>query len=153
MSNCDPWTAASQASMSITNSWSLLKPMSIKLVMPCEHLMLCRPLLLLPSVFPSIGVFSIESGFCIKCPKYWSFSFIISPSNEYSGLISFRIDWVDLFEVQRTLKCLFQDHSSKTNSSVLSFLCGPTLTSLHDYWKSYSFDWMDLCWPSNASAF
>jgi len=99
-----PWTAACQASLSITNSWSLLKLMSIELVMPSNHLILCRPLLLPPSIFPSIRVFSNESVLCIRWPKYWSFSFSISPSNEYSGLISFRVDWLDLLAVQGTLK-------------------------------------------------
>ena len=108
-----PWTAACQASLSITNSWSLLKFMSIELVMPSSHLILYRPLLLLPSVFPSIRVFSNESVLCIRWPKYWSFSFSISPSNEYSGLISFRMDWLDLLAVQGTLKSLLQHHSSK----------------------------------------
>ena len=101
-----PWTAARQASLSITNSRSLLKLMSIKSVMPSSHLILCRPLLLLPSVLPSIRVFSNESGLCIRWPKYWSFSFSISRSNEYSGLISFRMDWLDLLAVQGTLKSL-----------------------------------------------
>ena len=99
-----PWTAVHQASLSITNSQSLLKLMSIALVMPSNHLILCRPLLLLPSVFPSIRVFSSESVLHIRLPKYWSFSFNISPSNEYSGLISFRMDWLDLLAVQGTLK-------------------------------------------------
>ena len=108
-----PWTAASQDSLSITKSWSLLKLMSIELVMPSNHLMLCHPLLLLPSIFPSIRVFSNKSVFHIKWPKYWSFLFSISPSNEYSGLISFRMDWLDLLTVQRTLKSLLQHHSSK----------------------------------------
>ena len=99
-----PWTAARQASLSITNSQSLLKLMSIKLVMPSNHLILCCPLLLLPSIFPSIRVFSKESVLCIRWPKYWSFSFSISPSNEYSGLISFRMDWLDLLAVQGTLR-------------------------------------------------
>ena len=107
------WTAASQDSLSITKSWSLLKLMSIELVMPSNHLMLCHPLLLLPSIFPSIRVFSNKSVFHIKWPKYWSFLFSISPSNEYSGLISFRMDWLDLLTVQRTLKSLLQHHSSK----------------------------------------
>ena len=101
-----PWTAAHQASLSITNSPSLLKLKSIKLVMPSNHLILCRPLLLLPSIFPSIRVFSKESVLPIRCPKYWSFGFSISPSSEYSGLISFRIDWFDLLAVQGTLKSL-----------------------------------------------
>ena len=106
-----PWTAACQASLSITNSQSPLKPMFIESVMPSNHLILCRPLLL-PSIFPSITVFSNESALCIRWPKYWSFSFSISASNEYSGLISFRIDWLDLLAVQGTLKSLFQHHSS-----------------------------------------
>ena len=103
-----PFTAASQASLSITNSWSLLKLMSIELVMPSNHLILCYPLLLLLSIFPSFRVFSNESTLCTRWPKYWSFSFSISPSNEYSGLISFRIDWFDLLAVQGTLKSLIQ---------------------------------------------
>ena len=122
-----PWTATHQASlsitnslsllkfMSITNSLSLLKLMSIKLVMPSNHLILCRPLLLPPSVFPSIRVFSNKSVFHIRWAKYWSFSFSISPSNEYSGLISFRIDWLDLLAVQGTLKSLLQHHNSKSS--------------------------------------
>ena len=109
------WTAAHQASPSITNSQSLLKLLSIKLVMPSNHFVLCRPLLLLPSIFPSIRVFSNESVLLIRWPKYWSFSFSISPPNEYSGLISFRIDWVDLLAVQETLKSLLQHHSSKAS--------------------------------------
>ena len=130
-----PWTVACQASLSITNSQSLLKLMSIDSVMPSKHLILCRPLLL-ASIFPSIRVFSSESVLHIRWPKYWSFSFSISPSSEYSGLISFRIDWLDLLAVQGTLKSLLQHHSS----SALSFLYGPTLTSILDYWKNHSFD-------------
>ena len=113
-----PWIAACQASLSITNSWSLLKLMSIELVMPSNRLILCHPLLLLPSIFPSIRVFSNESVLCIRWPKYfghWSFSFSISPSNEYSGLISFRMDWLDLLAVQGTLKSLLQHHSLKAS--------------------------------------
>ena len=110
-----PWTAARQASLSITNSQSLPKPMSIELVMPSNHLILCRPLLLLPSIFPSIRVFQNESAVRIKWPKYWSFSFNIRPTNEYPGLISFRIDWLDLLAVQGTLKSLLQNHSSKAS--------------------------------------
>ena len=109
------WTAARQASLSIINSWSLLKLMSIELVMASNHLILCCPLLLLPSIFPSIRVFSKESVLYIRWPKYWSFSFSISLSNEYSGLISFRIDWLDLLAVQGTLKSLLQHHSSKAS--------------------------------------
>ena len=108
-----PWTAACQASLYITNSQSLLKLMSIGSVMPPNHLILCRPLLLLPSIFPSISVFSSESVLCIRWPKYWSLSFSISPSDEYSGLISFRMDWLDLLAVPGTLKSLLQHHSSK----------------------------------------
>ena len=110
-----PSTAALQASLSITNSQGLLKLMSIESVMPSNHLILCHPLLFLPSVFPSIRVFSKESVLHIRWPKYWSFSFSISPSNEYSGLISFRMDWFDILAVQRTLKSLLQHHSSKTS--------------------------------------
>ena len=109
------WTAACQASLSITNSKILLKLMSIESVMPSNHLILCRPLLFLPSIFPSIRVFSNESVLRIRWPKYWSFSFSISPSNEYSGLISFRMDWLDLLAVQGTLKSLLQHHSSKVS--------------------------------------
>ena len=108
-----PWTAAHQASLSITSSWSLLKPMSIEWVMPSNHLILCHPLLLLPSIFPTIRVFSNESLLRIRWPKYWSFSFRISHSEDYIGLISFRIDWLNLLEVQRTLKSLLWHHSSK----------------------------------------
>ena len=110
-----PWTAACQASLSITNSRSLFKFMSIELVMPSNHLILCRPLLLLPSVFPSIRILSNELVLCIWWPKYWSFSFSISLSSEYSGLISFSIDWLDLLAIQGTLKSLLQHHSSKTS--------------------------------------
>ena len=108
-----PWTAALQSSLSITNSWSLLKLMSIESLMPSNHLILCHPLLLPTSIFPSFRVFSNESVLCIRWPKYWSFSFNISPSNEYSGLIYFRMDWLDLLAVQGTLKSLLQHHSSK----------------------------------------
>ena len=108
-----PWTAVRQDSLSITNSWSLIKLMFAELVMPSNHLILCHPLLLLTSILPSIRVFPNESVLHIRWPKYWSFSFSISPSNEYSGLISFRIDWLDLLAVQRTLKSLLQHESSK----------------------------------------
>ena len=125
-----PWTATLQASLSITNSWSPPKPMSIELVMPSNHLILCRPLLLLPSIFPSIRVFSDESALHIKWPKYWSFSFSISPSNEHPGLISFRMDWLDLLAVQGTLKSL-QCHSSK--ASILQHLAFFTVQLSHPY--------------------
>ena len=115
--------------------------LKIESVKPFNHFILCCPLLLLHSVFPSIRVFSNESVLHIRWPKYWSFSFSISPSNEYSGMISFRIDWFDLLAVQGTLKNLLQHHSPKSiNPSALIFLYGPTLTSIHDYWKNHSFD-------------
>ena len=129
----NPWTAAPQASMFITNSRSSLKLMSIECVMPSNRLILCHPLLLPTLIFPSIRVFSNESVLCIRWPKYWSFSFSISLSNEYSGMISFRIDWLDLLVVQGTLKSLLQHHQFKSITSlVLSFLYGPTLTSIYD---------------------
>ena len=116
MSNsATPWTAACQASLSITNSQSSLKLRPIESVMPSNHLILCHPLLLLPSIFPSIRVFSIESVLCIRWPKDWSFGFSISPSHEYSGLISFSVDWLDILTVQGTLKSLLQHHSSKAS--------------------------------------
>ena len=129
--------------------------MSIELVMPSIHLILFRPLLLLPPVFPSIRVFSNGSALCIKWPKYWSFSLNISPSNEYPGLISFRMDWLDLLPVQGTLKSLLQHHSSKASIFWHSALAlhSPTLTSIHDHWKNHSLDQTDLCWQSNVSAF
>ena len=126
-------TAVCQASLS--NSWSLLKLMSIELVMPSNRLILCHPLIIPPSIFPSIKVFSNESVLRIRCPKYWSFSFTISPSNEYSGLISFRMDWFDLLEVQGSLKSLLQHHSSKASVLRHSAFFSPALTSTHDYWK------------------
>ena len=134
-----PWTAARHASLSITNSRSLIKLMSIEPVMPSNHLILCCSLLLPPSIFPSIRVFSSESVLHIRWPKDWSFSFSISPSNEYSGLISFRIDWLDLLAAQGTLKSLLPTPQFKSvSSSALSFLYGPTLTSIHDHWKNHS---------------
>ena len=136
-----PLTTACQASLSITNSRSLLRLTSIESVMPYNHLILCHPLLLPPSIFSSIRVFSNESILRIRWPKYWSFSFNINPSNEYSGLISFRMDWLDLLAVQGTRKSLLQAPQFKSiNSSALSFLYSPTLTSVHDHWKSHSLD-------------
>ena len=143
----NPWTAPCQASLSFTISQSLLKLMSTESVMPSNYFILHCPLLLLCSIFLSIWVFSKELALCIRWPKYWSFGFSISPSNEYSGLISFRIDWFDLLAVQETLK----HHNSK--ASILqhsAFFNGPALTSIH-YWKSHSFDYMDLCQPSDVS--
>ena len=133
--------AVRQASLSITNSWSLLKLLSIKLVMPSNYLILCCPLLLLPSIFPRIGVFSNESVPCIRRPKYWSFSFSISPFNEYLGLISFRIDCLDL-TVQGTLNSLLQHYSSKASILRRSTCFMVQLTSICecDYWKNHSFD-------------
>ena len=133
-----PWTAAHQASLSTTNSWSPPKPMSIESAMLSNHLLLCCPLLL-PSIFPSIRVFSNESALRIRWPKYWSFSFNISPSNEHPGLISFRMDWLDPLAVQGTSQESSPTPQFKSiNSSVLSFLYSPTLTSIHDYWKNHS---------------
>ena len=125
------WTAAPQASLSITNSWSLLKLMSIKSVMPSNHLILCHPLLLLPSILPSVRVFSNESVLHIRWPKYWSFSFSISPSNEYSGLVSFRMDWLDLLAARDSQEFSPTPQFKSINSSALSFLYSPTLTSIH----------------------
>ena len=134
-----PWTAACQASLSITNTQSLLKLMSIKSVMPLNHLILCHALLLLPSIFPSIRVFSNESVLGMMCANYWSFSFSISPSNEYSRLIFCKMDWLDLLEIQGTLKSIRQQFFS-INSSALSVCYSPTLTYILDYWKNHSFD-------------
>ena len=136
---CDPWTAACQASLPITNSWSLLKLMSIKSVMPPNHLILCHPLLL-PSIFSSIKVFSNESALPIRWPKDWSFSFSISPSNEHSGWISFRMDWMDLHSPRDSQESSPTPQFKSINSLVLSFLYSPKLTFIHDYWKNHSLD-------------
>ena len=137
--------------MDCSNSWSLLKLMSTESVMPSNHLILCHPLLLLPSIFSSIRVVSNESALCIKWPKYWSFSFNISPSNEHSGLISFKMDWLDLLAVQGTLKSLLQYHSSKTS---ILWCSGFFIVQLsHDYLENHSLDEKDLCWQSNVSSF
>ena len=133
-----PWTAALQASVSITNSWSLLKLMPIESVMPSNHLILCHPLLLPPSIFPSIRGSSNESVLHIRWPKYWSFSFSISPSNEYSGLISFRIS--SPCSPRNSQESSPTPQFKSINSSALIFLCGPTHTSIRDYWKNHSFD-------------
>ena len=129
------WIAAPQVSLSITNSRSSLRLMSIESVMPSNHLILCRPLLLLPLIPPSIRVFSNDSTLCMRWPKYWSFSFSIIPSKEIPGLISFRMDWLDLLAVQGTLKSLLEHHTSKA-----SILHSPTLTSIHDHRKNHSLD-------------
>ena len=134
------WTAACQASLSFTSTWSLLKLKSIESGDAIQHLILCRSLLLLLSVFASIRVFSKESVLCIGWLKYWSFSFTISPSNEYSGLLSFRVDWLDLLAVQGTLKSLLQHHHSKASILQHSAFFVVQLTSIHDYWKKHGFD-------------
>jgi len=147
------WTAAHQASLSFSTSWSLLKPMSIESVMPSNHLILCRPLLLLPSIFPSIRVFPNESVLPIRWPKYYSFSFSISPSNEHSGLI-FRMDWLDLLAVQGTLKSLLQHHSSKASIFLsLSFLYSTTLTSVLDRWRKAAVAFCEAFSVNDVSAF
>ena len=149
-----PWTAARQASLFFTISQSLLKLMSIELVIPSNRLILCHPLLRLPSIFPTIKVFSNGLALCIRWPKYWSFSFSISPSNENSGLISFRMDWLDLLPVQWTLRSLLQHHSSK--ESVLLCLAFFMVQLLHPYMttgKTIALTMTDLCRQSNVSAF
>ena len=133
-------------------SQRLLRFLSIESVILSNHLVLCHPLLL-PSVFPSIRVFSNESAFHIRWPKYWSFSFSINPSSECSGLISFQIDWFDLLAVHRTVKSLLQHQFEGISSSVLSLLYDPTLTSIRDYWKNHSFDYTDICQQSDVFAF
>ena len=135
-----PWAAAHQTSLSITNSRSLFKHMPIQSVMPYNHLILCCLLLLLPSIFPSIGIVSNESALHNRWPKYWSFSLSISPSNEHPGPVSFRMDWLDLFAVQRILKSLLQHHCSKTSVLRPQFSSSPTFISVHDHWKNHSLD-------------
>ena len=149
---CDPMDC--QVSLSITNSQGLLKLMSVESEMSSNHLIFCPTLLLPPSIFPKIRVFSSESVICIRWPKYRSFSFSISPSNEYSRLISFRMDWLDLPIVQGTLKSLLQHHSLK--ASILPHLAFFIVQLSHlymDYWKNHRFDQTDFCWQSNVSAF
>ena len=136
---CDPMNHSSQASLSITNFQSLLKLVSIESVMPSNHLIFCHPLLLLPPIPPSITVFSSELTLCMRWPKYWSFSFSIIPSNEHPGLISFRVDWLDLLAVQGTLKSLLQYHSSKASILRRSAFF-TTLTSIHDHRKNHNLD-------------
>ena len=142
-----PWTETCQSPLYSRFSQNLLRFMAIESVMLPNHLILCHPLLLLLSVFPSIRVFFNEWALHIRWPKYWSFSFSISPSNEYSGFMSFKIDWFDLLAVQGTLKSVLQYHSSKA-----SFLYGPTLISIHEYLKNHSFDYTVLCQESDISA-
>ena len=141
------WTAARQTAWSSTISQSILKHMSTELTI------LCHPLLLPPSIFPNIRVFTNKSVLHIRWPKYWSFSFSISPSNEYLGLISFRINWLDLLAAQRTQEYSPTPQFESISSLALSLLYGPTLTSIHDYSKNHSFDYMELCWQSDISAF
>ena len=149
-----PWTAARQASLSITNSRSLLKLMSIESVMPSNNLILCHLLLLLSSIFPRIKIFSNELAVWIRWPKYWSFNFSISPSNEYSGLISFKVDWFDLLAVQGTLKeSSPAPQFENINSLALCLLYHPVLVSVHDYLKDHSLDYTDLCQQSDVFAF
>ena len=151
---CDPMDTACQASLSITNTQSILKPMSIESVMPSNHLILCCPLLLQPPIFPSIRVFSNESVLRIRKTKYWSFNFSISPSNEYSGLISSRMHWLDLLTVQGTLKSLLQHHSSK--ASILWCSAFFIVQFSHPYMttgKTIAFTRWTFCWQINVSAF
>ena len=143
------WIAAHQASLSFSSSWCLLKLMSFGLVMPSNQLILCRPLFLLLSIFPSVRVFSSESTLHIRWPEYCSFSF--SLSNEYSGSVSFRIDWFDLLAVQGTLKSLLQNSSPSILQCSIFFMVH--LTSIHDDYKNHSFEYMDLCWQSDVFAF
>ena len=139
--------------MSITNSQNLLKLMSVELVMPSNHLILCWLLLLLLSIIPSIRVFSNESVLRIRWSKYWSSSFSTSLSNEYSGLISFRTDWFDFLVLQDSQESSLTPQFKSINSSVLSFPYSPTVTSIHDHWEHHSFHYADLCWQSDVSVF
>ena len=148
-----PWTAPCQASLSFTISQSLLKLMSIESMMPSNHFVLCCPRLILPLIIPRTRVFSDELTLHIRWPKYWNFSFSISPSNEYSGLISFMIDWFDLFAVQGTLKCLLQHRSSKASILQGSSSLWSKFHIRTDYWKHHSFDYTDLCLQSDVTAF
>ena len=147
-----PGTAACQASLSFTISQSLLKSMFIESVMPFNHLILCCPLLLLPLIFPSIMVFPSESALWTRWLKYWRSSFSINPFNEYSGLISFMIDWLDLLAVQEDSRVFSNNTVQKHQFFGTQPSYGPTLTSIHDYWKNHSFDYTDLCWQSDISA-
>ena len=148
-----PWNEACQAALSFTISWNQLKCRSTESVMPSNHLALCHPLLLLPSIFPSIRVFSNELALRIRWTNYWGFSFSICPSNDYSGLISFGTDWLALPAVQWTLKSLLQYQSSKASSLQHSALFMVQHSHPHDYWKNHSFDYVELCWQSDVYAF
>ena len=140
-----PYTATHQAPCPSPNPRACSNSLFVQWVMSSNHLILCHHLLLLLSIYPSIRVFSNESVLCIRWPKHWSFSFSISPSNEYSELISFRMDWFDLLAAQGLSRVFSNTTVQSINSLALSFLYGPTLTSIHDYWKNHSFDYMDLC--------
>ena len=151
MSNsATPWITAPQASLSITNSRSSFKLTSIESVMPSSHLILCHYLFLLPTIPPRIRIFSNESTLRMRWPKYWSFSFRMIPSKEHPGLISFRMDWLDLLAVQGTLKSLLQYHSSKESILWHSAFFMDVVQLSHDYWESHSFDYMNLCWQSDV---
>ena len=150
-----PWTAVHQGSLSFTIFRSLLQLMSIVSMMPSNHLILCYPFLFLPSLTSNMGVFSSESALCIRWPKYGRFSFSISPSIEYSVLISFRIDWFVLLAVgpRNSQESSLAPQFKSISSSALSLLYGPALTAVQDYWENHSYDYMDLCWQSDLSAF
>ena len=148
-----PWSAAHRLYLSLILFWSLLKLRYIHSVMPPNHLILCRPVILLPSIFPSIRVFSNEFALHIRWPEHCSFSFSISPSNEYSGLVSFRTDRFDLLAVQETLKSLLQHHNLKASILWRSAFLMVQLLSVHDYWKNHSFDYKNLCGKSDISGF
>ena len=158
---CSQFSSVAQSCLTLCNPMDCIMPelpvhhqlMSIESVMPSIYLILCCPLLFPPSVFPSISVFSNESVLCIRWPKGWSFSFSISPSNEYSGLISFRMYWLDLLAVQGTLSRVFSNTTVQKHQFFGSQLYGPTLTSVHHYWKNHIFNQTDLCWQSNVSTF
>ena len=153
LSLCDTMECSTPGFLVLHHLPSLLELMSIESVMPSNHLILCHPPLLLLSIFPSIRISSNESGLHIRWPKYWSLNFSISPSNEYSRLISFRMDWFDLLAVQGTLKSSPTPQFKSINSLVLSLLYGPTLTSIHNNWKHHSFDYTGFYWQSNVSVF
>ena len=149
----DPMDCTGQASLSFTIRWSFLKLMFIESVMLFNHLFLCQLLLLLPLIFPSIRIFFSESALHIRWPKYWSFNFTISPSSEYSGLVSFRINWLDLFAVKGLSRVFFSTMIQSINSLALSLLNGLPLASIHDYWKNHRYDYVEVSWQSDVSIF
>ena len=150
---CDPMNLSMPSFPVLHCLLELLKLLSIESVMPSNYLIACCPLLLLPSTFPSIRVFPSESTICIRWPKYWNFSFSINPSNEYSGWLPLGLDWFDLLAVQGTLKSSPTSQFKSISSSALSLVYDPTITSVHNSWKSHSFDYADHCWQSDISAF